>query len=124
MDWSCPSERHGSRDAVAGWFIGSFPPEVRCGEEPLHHLIQAGEPKTNRLMGSRRNGYGRRLGRREPPFADVVVEAWVGGVFYRTVDIGGRDPAFENRDQASVERVVRQHHKLLCCGVWLFLRFC
>jgi hypothetical protein len=102
---------------MADLFIVSDPPEVRCGEEPLHHLIQSGEPKTNTLIVSRRNGYGWGLGRREPPFADVIAESWLGRIFYGAVDIGGRDSAFENRDKASVERMVRQYHKLLCCGV-------
>ena len=99
-------------------FIVSDPPEVRCGEEPLHHLIQSGEWKTNGLMLSRRNGYGWGLGRREPPFANVGAESWMGRVFYGTVYIGGRDTAFENRDQASVKRMVGQHHKFVGRGIW------
>ena len=41
---------------MTGLFIVVDPPEVRCGEEPLYHLIQGAEPKANGLMGSRRNG--------------------------------------------------------------------
>ena len=99
-------------------FIVSDHPEVRCGAESLHYLIQSGEVKTNCLMLRRRNGYGWGLGRREPPFANVGVESWVGWVFDGTVNVGGRYTAFENRDKASVERVMGQHHKFLGCGVW------
>ena len=102
---------------MIGLFIVVDPPEVRCGAEPLHHLIQSGEWKANGLVLSRRNGYGWGLGRRKPPFADVVAEAWVTRIFYGTVYIGGRDSAFDNRDETSIEWVVGQHHKLLYCGV-------
>lgn len=108
---------------MIGLFIVVDPPEVRCGAEPLHHLIQIGEPKANGLVLSRRNGYRWGLGRSKPPFADVVAESWVGWVFYGTVYIGGRYTTFDNRDKTSVERMVGQHHVLLCCGTLLFLRF-
>ncbi len=41
---------------MAGLFIVVDPPEVRCGEESLYHLIQSGEWKANGLVLGRRNG--------------------------------------------------------------------
>jgi hypothetical protein len=98
---------------MMGLFIVADPPEVRCGEESLHHLIQGREPKTNCFVSDRRNGDGWGLGRREPPFADMVAKSWVGRVFNGTVYIGGRDTTFVDGDQVSVKWMVGQHHELL-----------
>jgi hypothetical protein len=44
------------KGCLIGLFIVRDPPEVSCGEQPLHHLIQGDQGKTNRLLWSRRNG--------------------------------------------------------------------
>lgn len=45
-------------------------------------------------------------------------------IFYGAIDIGGRNPAFDDGDQASVERVMGQHHVFLGGLSLRFLQFC
>jgi hypothetical protein len=99
------------------------PPEVRCGAEPLHHLIQGRKRKANCFLWHRRNGGQWGCAGREPVFSDLVAETWVSRIFYGALDIGGRNLPSENRDQAPIEGVMRQYHIFVCGVVLCFLPF-
>jgi hypothetical protein len=55
---------------------------------------------------------------------DVVAETWVGRIFYGTIDIGSRNSACDDSDQTPIERMMGQHHELLCRIILEFLQFC
>ena len=107
----------------AGLFIVHDPPEVRCGEELLHHLIQGGERKTNRFVWRRRIGYRWGLTGGEPVFTDLVTEAWMDRIFNGALDIGGRHLSSDDGDQAPIEWMMWQHHIFLRIVVCDRLRF-
>ena len=108
---------------MIGLVIVRDPPEVRLSQQLLHHLIQSGEGKANRLIWRRRNGWQRRRAGGEPVFADLVAEPWMHRIFYGAFDIRGRHLPFENGDLVPIERVMRQDHIFLCAVVPRFLRF-
>jgi len=108
---------------MIGLVIVRDPPEVRLSQQLLHHLIQSGEGKANRLIWRRRNGWQRWRVGGEPVFADLVAEPWMRWIFYGAFDISGRHLPFENGDLAPIERVMRQYHIFLCAVFPRFLRF-
>jgi len=100
----------GRRAGVIGLVIVGDPPEVRLSQQLLHHLIQSGKGKANRLIRGRRNGWQRWRARGKPGFADLVAEPWMRRIFYGAFDIRGRHLPFENGNPGPVERVMRQDH--------------